>query len=214
MNALSQLTPKVAYQGPANLTYEQVEGELARQVAENPSMMELIFRAWEPRKWRKKPGRTRHYPQGVIPIHAIPPPKRRPEDDTAAHAQRHWGRIRRLVKSVERVGAHQMPPILVDQGQLITGTHRWVANELLERRGNTTDRIQVVELSDYPPIVQFVIRLLFNAGEHTKTQPAFHLLTGLPLSQSERVIKEWIDPAVWACCDSRGKPTYGETLNE
>ena len=175
-----QETPEAEYRTPAGLTYEQV-------LAENPRRMELIFKAWQPRKWRKRPGRTSHYPQGVIPIHPIPPPKRRPEDDTSAHAQRHWGRIRRMVKSVERVGAHRIPPILVDQGQLITGTHRWVANELLERRGRTTDRIQVVDLSDYPAVVQFVIRLLFNAGEHTKTQPAFHLLTGLPLQRSERV---------------------------
>ena len=201
-------------QGTADLAYEQVEAERARQVAENPDLMELTFRAWEPRKWLKRPGRTCHYPQGVIPIHAMPPPKRRPAEDAAAHARRHWGRIRRLVKSVERVGAHQIPPILVDQSQLITGTHRWIANELLERRGKTTARIQVVELVAYPPIVQFVIRLLFNAEEHTKTQPAFHLLTGLPLTKGELVIKEWIAPAVWACCDSRGQLRNGETLNE
>ena len=115
---------------------------------------------------------------------------------------------------MERRGAARIPPVLLDQGQLITGTHRWVTNELLERRGKTAARIKVVELGDYPLIVQFVVRLLFNAGEHSKTQPAFHLLTGLPLRQSERAIKEWIDPAVWACCDLEGNPTKVGALNE
>ena len=224
MTALSQLTTELVspdrqraqyqYQVPVNLTYEQVEAELARQVAANTASLELIFKAWRPRRWRKLPGRTLHYPQGIIPIHPIPPPKRRPAGTDVAHAQRHWGRIRRLVRTVETEGSGKMPPILVDQGQLITGTHRWVANELLERRGKTLDRIRVVELADYPPIVQYVIRLLFNAGEHTKTQPAFHLMVGLPLQKDERQIKEWLDPAVWACCDVEGRLRNGDALNE
>lgn len=206
VNAESAITVPTGTAPTAGLhTYQDVEAELARQLVERPELGELVFGRWEPRRWVKKAGKTRHYPQGVIPIHPIPPPKRRPEDDTADHTRRHWHRIRELVRTVETEGAQNIPPILVYQGQLITGTHRWVTNELLERRNRTEERIRVVELESYPPIVQFVIRLLFNAKENTKTQPAFHLMVGLPLERNELKIKEWLDPAVWACCDVNGQ---------
>ena len=193
-------------------TYATLERDLQEMLEARPELGELVFKAWTPRSWRKRPGRTRHYPQGVIPIHSIPPPKRRLEDDSAEHSRRHWRRIRRMVLQVESEGAGQFPPILVHQGQLITGTHRWVANELLERRGRTEERIGVVELQNYPTVVQFVIRLLFNSGEHTKTQPAFHLMVGIPLDRNELAIQDWLDPAVWDCCDIDGKPVYSEVI--
>lgn len=187
------------------ITYQDVDREITELLDGQPDKLELVFRPWRPRRWKKQPGRTLHYPQGIIPIHPLPPPSRRTGENTVAHTRRHWRRVRRLVQTVEREGASNIPPILVDQGQLITGTHRWVANELLERRGRTEERIRVVELENFPLTVRFVIRLLFNAGEHTKTQPAFHLMTGLPLRKHERLIKEWLDPAIWACCDLEGK---------
>ena len=187
------------------VSYSQVVQEMDRQAEERPELLEFIFRPWQPRKWGKRQGRTHHYPQGVIPIHPMPPPKRRPEDDTAVHRRRHWQRIRRLTRVVEAEGAQKLPPILLHQGQLITGTHRWVVNELLDRRGETTNRIRVVELADYPPPVRFVIQMLFNAKEHTKTQPAFHLMVGIPLQPHELEIKDWIEPALWACCNIDGQ---------
>ena len=164
------MLPRIA-ELAAPKSYGQLEGELMELLEAQPELQEFVFREWEPRRWRKRPGRTRHYPQQVIPIHPIPPPKRRPEDDTATHSRRHWRRIRELVRTVEKDGAGAIPPILVHRGQLITGTHRWVANELLERRGRTEARIRVLELETYPPLVQFVIRTLFNAGR-THQDPA------------------------------------------
>ena len=185
-------------------SYGEIVQEIERQVEERPELTEFIFRAWEPRRWRKRQGRTHHYPHGVIPIHPMPPPNRRPEEDTAAHSRRHWQRIRRMTLLVESEGAGQIPPILLHEGQLVTGTHRWIVNELLERRGKTEERIRVVELQDYPPAVRYVITMLFNAKEHTRTQPAFHLMTGIPLERDELAIKEWIEPALWGCCDIEG----------
>lgn len=193
-------------------TYATLERDLQELLEVRPELGKFIFRTWEPRRWRKRRGRTLHYPQGVIPIHPIPPPKRRPEDDSADHSRRHWQRIRRMVLQVESEGAGQFPPILVHEEQLITGTHRWVANELLERRGRTEERIRVVELKQYPPVVRYVITMLFNAKEHTKTQPAFHLMTGIPLDVDELKIQDWLDPAVWDCCDIDGKPVYSEVV--
>ena len=140
-------------------------------------------------RMRKARRKTLHYPQGIKPVHYV----------------RDWNKVRHLVQTAEREGTGCMPPILVDQGQLMTGTHRWVANELLGRRGRTSERYRVMELEAYPLVVRFVIRALFNAEEIKQLQPAFHLLVGLPLRRHEREIKTLIDPAVWACCDSHGR---------
>ena len=185
-------------------TLSQIAAELIRIERDNPLALQLKDRpVTDDRspyrhggdtevsrgRMRKARRKTLHYPQGIKPVHYV----------------RDWIKVRNLVQTAEQAGTERMPPILVDQGQLMTGTHRWVANELLERRGRTSERYRVMELEAYPLVVRFVIRALFNAEEIKQLQPAFHVMVGLPLRRHEREIKQLIDPAVWACCDSHGR---------
>ena len=187
MHTLSQVT-EAAPGSPLN--YEQVEEELLRQVDNNPQWSrELVSGCTNlPPLWVKPTGLV-YQPHGIQPLQTVSD----------------WAKVKSLVRDVEKYGAGNIPPILVDQGILVTGTHRWVANELLRRRSRTEQRVRVVDLGQCPLVVQFVMRLLFNSGEFSKLQSAWHLLAGIPMNRRERRIKKLIDPAVWACCDSYGR---------
>ena len=63
------------------------------------------------------------------------------------HPVRSWAKVKRMVRDTEAGAA--IPPILVDGDMLLTGTHRWVSNELLEKRGSAS-RIPVVEMQLLP----------------------------------------------------------------
>jgi len=158
-------------------------------IAASPEVKRLTSKCVRTKPIWAKPSGINYAPHGIQPIQEVS----------------EWPKVKSLVRDAETLGAGHIQPILVDQGVLVTGTHRWVANELLERRGRTEERIRVVELNDCPLPVQFVIRLLFNSGETSKLQSAWHLLAGLPSRQREWRIKRYIEPALWACCMPDGK---------
>ncbi|MXY98086.1 MAG: hypothetical protein F4Z29_10145 [Gemmatimonadetes bacterium] len=139
--------------------------------------------------------RTLHFPQGITPIHYV----------------RNWDLVRELTHYVEQHGAEDIPPILIDRGQLLTGTHRWVANELLSRRGKTPDRIRVVELENFPSQVRDIIRELWEEGRLAQLQAAFHVMIGAKLKERERKRAADIPESLWAISDPYGTPLQAES---
>ena len=185
---IASLTPQ-AVRLAATTSYGDVEREMTVAAATVTGLRQLTAGCSNlPRMWVKPSGLV-YEPHGIQAIQTVS----------------EWPKVKSLVRDVEQYGAGHIPPILVDQGILVTGTHRWVANELLERRSRTLERVRVVELEKCPLAVQFVIRLLFNSREYSKLQSAWHLLAGIPMSRRERRIKKLIDPALWACCDPQGQ---------
>ena len=71
-----------------------------------------------------------YYPKGYNPIHEV----------------MSWSKVRSMVRAIE--SGIDVPPFLVDGENLLSGTHRAVANELLERRSRTTRRIETIEFDD------------------------------------------------------------------
>ena len=61
----------------------------------------------------------------------------------------------------------------MNEGELLTGTHRWVANQLLERRGRTDRRIGIVELSDLSEDIQEMLLELYQLPDMWLLQEAF-----------------------------------------
>ena len=139
--------------------------------------------------------RTLHFPQGIKPIHYV----------------RDWTLVRNLTLYVERHGADDIPPILVDRGQLLTGTHRWVANELLERRNKTSSKIRVVDLEDFPPAVLDYIRDLWHEGRLAQLQAAFHVMIGAGLKEREFRRAENVPEELRGIADSWGTNKTRET---
>ena len=94
-----------------------------------------------------------------------------PEDIMPIHPLRSWHKTRRLVRDVE--AGDDITPILVNDLKLWAGTHRWVANKLLERRANTEKRIRVVELQLLPEVTQIRITRAFETGDLWFAQKQF-----------------------------------------
>ena len=102
-----------------------------------------------------------YYPQGVSPIHHVVS----------------WAKVRSIVRAVE--AGERVPSILmtgtVDRpGTLFTGTHRWVANELLERRGVTTRRVGVVSVRSLPGEIRELLVDLWLRVDMWLVQEVFH----------------------------------------
>ena len=95
-----------------------------------------------------------YLPKGIHPIHPV----------------RDWGKVRRFTREVE-AGA-DYTPILTDGDELLTGTHRWVANELLKRRGSPY-RIPVVELQLLPEDVRHGIEDSLCYRDYWQAQNVF-----------------------------------------
>ena len=97
-----------------------------------------------------------YLPFGVKPIHPV----------------RYWAKVKRNVRDVE-AGA-TLPPILCDKDVLLAGTHRFVANELLERRRRTNNRIPVMQLSELPRALGADILYHAERGDYWLAQEVFH----------------------------------------
>ena len=93
-----------------------------------------------------------YYPKGYNPIHEV-------------HS---WGKVRGMVREIE--AGNDVPAYLVDGENLLSGTHRAVANEILERRQRTPRRIETIELCDLHPVEQSVILALIEDNRYNDIQ--------------------------------------------
>ena len=98
-----------------------------------------------------------YFPKGIQPIHEVID----------------WKKIRVITREVE--AGVPVPPILINAmtWSLLTGTHRWVVNMLLARRGNTSNRIAVTDINALPPDLQTKIDHLYSIGEWGGIQREF-----------------------------------------
>ena len=102
-----------------------------------------------------------YYPRGVSPIHHVVS----------------WRKVRSIVRAVE--AGESVPSILMTgtldrPGILFTGTHRWVANELLERRGVTERRVGVVSMCSLPGEIRAILVDLWLQVDMWLVQEVFH----------------------------------------
>ena len=174
-------------------TYSELEVELAELLAGREDLRRIAEGCVAPpldKVWRMQEGKgILHYPQGIHPIQSVA----------------HWRKVKAMVRGVERDGAGNIPPILVDGDTQVTGTHRWVANELLARRGRTEERIRVADLRNFPSLVQWTIRLTFAAQRFSSLQSLYHVMAGLPMSQGEVRMLKRVAPALIGCCTWNGE---------
>ena len=96
-----------------------------------------------------------YYPTGVTPIHEV----------------KQWAKVRSIARAIE--AGKDLPPILLFGSSLLTGTHRWVANELLARRGKTETRIEAMQLISLPSDVQKIIIDLYMEPDMYLVQEVF-----------------------------------------
>ncbi len=96
-----------------------------------------------------------YYPEGITPIHEVTD----------------WGKVRVMARAVE--AGEQLPPILLLGGMLLTGTHRWVTNTLLERRKRTDARIGTMQMRTLPEEVQLLLLEFYIQPDRVMVQEIF-----------------------------------------
>ena len=97
------------------------------------------------------------FPQDIIPLNGI--------HDTA--------KLKRFVEAIKN-GETNFPAILVWNDELLTGTHRWCANEDVERRGRTPNRIRVAELQLLPEDIRHRINRAMGFENFPRLQDLFN----------------------------------------
>lgn len=96
-----------------------------------------------------------------------------PKSYTPLHEVKDWAKVRRIIRA--RKAGVAIPAILVDgiigNGNLLTGTHRCAANEIMEMLGYDDALMVPVDLlSDLPADKQERIVALISQDDYTEIQ--------------------------------------------
>ena len=114
-----------------------------------------------------------------------------PKNIKYTHGISDWTRVQSMVCTVESGGVDSIPPILLFEGALIDGHHRWVANEMLEKRGKTDDRISTTELEVSSDRIRQIVRLMLADGMNAYIFDMIQIIEEGRRIESPRLLEFW-----------------------